>query len=154
MVRNLRQRGCELHGMLAHPSLESQTARFTSAGWDSPPPTPQTPETPLGGRSSPTAVTAAAAEAPSLPLASAKSTSAWDMLSVYSAPGFLCPAREKRRIEGLEFLDEIEEWQLLMKHYALCVASKDHQAGNVGNISQSLSMKPLFLRLSAALGGA
>lgn len=34
MVRNLRERGCGLLGVEAHPTLRSQEERFTAAGWD------------------------------------------------------------------------------------------------------------------------
>lgn len=46
MVRNIRARGCELHGMLAHPTLEAQTARFGSVGWAVGATTSSAPSTP------------------------------------------------------------------------------------------------------------
>lgn len=33
-------------------------------------------------------------------------------------------ADEKKRISSLEIFDEVEEWELIMRHYALTVASK------------------------------
>jgi hypothetical protein len=42
------------------------------------------------------------------------------MLSAYDR---MIEPEEKRRISSIEIFDEIEEWQLLMSHYALTLAS-------------------------------
>jgi tRNA wybutosine-synthesizing protein 4 len=87
MLRHLRARGCELHGMVSHPNLPAQRLRFSAAGFEDP------------GEGRPCA---------------------WDMLAVYDL--FLDPA-ERRRVEDLELLDELEEWRLLMGHYCLALAA-------------------------------
>uniref|UniRef100_A0A6T6C1G3 Leucine carboxyl methyltransferase 1 n=1 Tax=Compsopogon caeruleus TaxID=31354 RepID=A0A6T6C1G3_9RHOD len=43
-----------------------------------------------------------------------------DMLTVYN---MILDTNQRRRIERIEFLDELEEWNLVMKHYALLWAS-------------------------------
>jgi len=102
MVSNLRERGVELHGMLNHPTLESQIGRFTKCGWSDP-----------------------------------NDHCAWDMHCVYNSG--LLDIVERRRIESIEGLDELEEWELLMQHYCLCLAYIGEDA------------EPMFRRLSSAL---
>lgn len=48
------------------------------------------------------------------------SATAVDMLSVYHR----LPQSDRQRIEALEFLDELEQWQLLMRHYCFVWATK------------------------------
>ncbi|CAM9517014.1 unnamed protein product, partial [Discosporangium mesarthrocarpum] len=48
-----------------------------------------------------------------------------DMLSVFE--GFIEPD-EARRASQIEFLDEVEEWHLIMRHYCLVVAARGHEA--------------------------
>jgi tRNA wybutosine-synthesizing protein 4 len=42
-----------------------------------------------------------------------------DMMTIY---GEVLPADERRRIERLEFFDEVEEWRLIQAHYMVCLA--------------------------------
>ncbi len=51
---------------------------------------------------------------------------AQDMLSTYDG---LLPASEAARIKKLEFLDEYEEWNLLLRHYCVTVAGKGDALG-------------------------
>lgn len=90
MVHNLRERGVDLHGMIAHPTLESQMERFTSCGW-----------------------------------CNSVDKCGWDMLTCYNSA--LMDSIERMRIEGIEGLDELEEWELLMQHYCLCMAYSGDQ---------------------------
>ncbi|CAM9216742.1 unnamed protein product [Pylaiella littoralis] len=50
---------------------------------------------------------------------------ATDMLSVFQ--NFLDPG-EVRRITKIEMLDEVEEWELIMRHYCLVVAARGQEA--------------------------
>lgn len=179
-MKNLRGRGVELHGMQAYPTLQSQVARFSKAGWNplpAPPPS-QAQERRFG----------AAAEEHEAEKSSEGSKSSgrcgWNMLEVWPffalssirwvlifvCAGAFSPcyyfsylnfwffmARSKvyeqfldtkaRRIaESLEFLDELEEWQLLMSHYCLCLAT----TGGDGGI-RSRSVAPLAARLVKSL---
>ena len=43
------------------------------------------------------------------------------MLSIYNS---LIPITEKNRINRIEMLDEIEEWELLMSHYCVSMGIK------------------------------
>jgi len=45
----------------------------------------------------------------------------WDMLRVYSE---WLEADERRRVEGVEWLDELEEWNLIQSHYHISCAAK------------------------------
>ena len=45
----------------------------------------------------------------------------WDMLRVY---GSWLEAGERRRVEGVEWLDELEEWNLIQAHYHISCAAK------------------------------
>ncbi len=60
---------------------------------------------------------------------------AYDMLGVYEG-GFLGPS-ERKRIEKIEHLDELEEWHLLMRHYSVSIGSA--------------ACLPLFERLNSEL---
>ena len=90
MTRNLRIRGCELHGMLAFPDLAAQNRRCSDGHWS--------------------VVTSG------------------DMLMAYER---FVDQRERRRIERIELLDEMEEWQLIMQHYCVVIAA-------VGEVSCAL----------------
>jgi len=46
---------------------------------------------------------------------------AWDMNAVYAR----LLVTERQRVERLEWLDEVEEWRLVLAHYCLVVASRD-----------------------------
>ena len=48
-----------------------------------------------------------------------------DMLEVYDC----LPKDELKRIEGIEFLDEVEEWKLLLGHYCISWAHRGEQRG-------------------------
>jgi O-methyltransferase involved in polyketide biosynthesis len=102
MVTNLRDRGVELHGMLNHPTLESQVERFTKSGWFDP-----------------------------------NDKCAWNMLTVYNSG--LMDIVERRRVESIEGLDELEEWELLMEHYCISLAYMGDDA------------EPMFRRLASSL---
>ncbi|CAM9278756.1 unnamed protein product [Phaeothamnion confervicola] len=54
------------------------------------------------------------------------SASAADMLAVFH--GFVDPA-EVQRVSAIEPLDELEEWQLIMTHYCMVVATNGQAAG-------------------------
>ena len=46
------------------------------------------------------------------------------MLTIYNNSGILIPEELKKKIQKLEIFDEVEEWNLLMAHYCLTVATK------------------------------
>mmetsp|Transcript_19858 Transcript_19858/g.34076 ORF Transcript_19858/g.34076 Transcript_19858/m.34076 type:complete len:94 (+) Transcript_19858:178-459(+) len=50
-----------------------------------------------------------------------------DMLSVYNN---VLDASERKRIERLEFFDEIEEWRLIQAHYMVCLARNNEKTLN------------------------
>ena len=71
-------------------------------------------------------------------------------------------AKARRAAEALEFLDELEEWQLLMSHYCLCLATTSGggssgsadgslAGGSGGRHQSSSSVAPLAARLVNAL---
>jgi hypothetical protein len=41
------------------------------------------------------------------------------------------PQTEMVRVQKLEIFDELEEWDLLMKHYCLLIASKSQELLNI-----------------------
>lgn len=47
-------------------------------------------------------------------------------------------AKARRAAEALEFLDELEEWQLLMSHYCLCLATTGGE-GSTGRADDNLA---------------
>ena len=49
------------------------------------------------------------------------SVKASDMLTVYNN---MITAAEKEHVDGIERLDEVEEWRLIMTHYSLTIATK------------------------------
>jgi tRNA wybutosine-synthesizing protein 4 len=53
---------------------------------------------------------------------------AMDMNDIYET--WTSPA-EKERVSGLENMDELEEWRLLTKHYALCWAFHDGNSSGI-----------------------
>ena len=45
----------------------------------------------------------------------------YDMLKMYNSH---MDRDEKKRIEKIDFLDELEEWNLIMQHYFFLIAQK------------------------------
>ena len=41
----------------------------------------------------------------------------------------MCIRDRRRRVERLELLDELEEWRLLLSHYAVALAVRDGRGG-------------------------
>lgn len=52
------------------------------------------------------------------------------------------PEGEKERVTGLEFLDEMEEWQLLARHYCIAWGWRDGDDASIFNDWNSLSAQP------------
>ena len=57
-----------------------------------------------------------------------------DMYKVYSE---LIGEEERKRVEKIEWLDEIEEWKMILEHYCVVLAfqdkSKEYAAQNITN---------------------
>jgi O-methyltransferase involved in polyketide biosynthesis len=98
MMQNLRLRGCELYGMSAYPDPSAQKRRCLEPAA-------------VGGRSA-----AAGGDAHR----GWTAATAGNMLVAYE---HFVDQAERMRIEGIELLDEVEEWQLIMKHYCLVLAA-------------------------------
>jgi hypothetical protein len=104
-------RGCPLRSTPAVPSLAAQVARLLAAGWDAAAAANMaavyyggSSSSSSGGRGRPFGL-------PHAPAAAAAGSDD----SSSSDSGWLAPSwqSERRRIESLEFLDELEEWRLL-----------------------------------------
>ena len=79
-------------------------------------------------------------------------TSVASMLRVYD--GFFAP-EERGRVAKVEWLDEVEEWNLIMSHYSLSVGAKgDAFAGVLASLAPPLGAGAIRVPLQAPRGGA
>ena len=62
-------------------------------------------------------------------------------------------ADERRRVERLELLDELEEWRLLLSHYAVALAVRDGRGGADAPLG-ALSLRAPVARLFPPARGA
>ena len=51
---------------------------------------------------------------------------------------------ERARVERLELLDELEEWRLLLSHYAVVLAVRDGGGAALGALSLGAPVERLF----------
>ncbi|KAL3928342.1 MAG: hypothetical protein SGPRY_002425 [Prymnesium sp.] len=77
-----------------------------------------------------------------------------ETMDMYSWFETVFTSEERRRIRSLELLDELEEFQLLLRHYCVLLAIKDDQDAPVFSsmkLSIPLSRPPLEAAMEAAL---
>lgn len=138
MIRNLEARGCPLRSVASVPTPASQAQRLQRNGWTAAAAADMAAVHAGGsnGGSSGSSRLPASVRPGSPGIAAAGASAAGggggadddDVVGVCSRQqqevnGWLRPRwqAERRRIEGLEMLDELEEWKLLQEHYCLAV---------------------------------
>lgn len=57
----------------------------------------------------------------------------FDMFQVYNK-NELIDSNEKKRIEKLEWLDEVEEWKIILEHYSLLLAFQKKNDSKENNL--------------------
>lgn len=98
MCDNLRNRGCPLRSIDAHPTLQAQEQRFLSGGW----------------------AHAYAVDMISVHVRVCPFRPCGALLMCRK--GRVLDRDEVKRIERLELFDEFEEWHLIQSHYCICLA--------------------------------
>lgn len=114
MLKNIRRRGLHIHGFLDYPSLQHQEERFLK--W----------KDIFRARIASSSSNNCEQES--------KKRNKWrcrsrNMLQVYNHKDGIINELERKRIEGLEMLDEVEEWNLIMSHYCMTVCTISAEEG-------------------------
>lgn len=161
MVTNIAHRGSPLRGLAAVPDLRAQVCRFRTAGWAAVAAvdmrtfyyryviagrearrchwwTPTRKGQGLGGRHAARLWEGTAAYLQShwildgLPRVSGRHQAALRLPFICDLLRYLPPA-QRAHIESLELLDEVEEWHLLLEHYALVWGARDPRVTSDGS---------------------